>query len=93
MVSLHEVRDKAFNIAKKATELDQEKKYSEAISRYAEAIEHFLFLIKYDKNPALTPIYKSHMEEYFRRAEYLKKVLSEETSIFQSSEDAFQSKE
>ena len=77
MSDISGMRDKAFNIAKAATELDNEKKYQEAISKYAEAIEHFLFLLKYDKNPAVLPKYKSHMEEYFKRAEYLKQVVKE----------------
>jgi len=77
MSDVSSMREKAFIVAKVATQLDNEKKYQEAINKYTETIEIFMFLMKYDKNPAIIPKYKAHLEEYLKRAEDLKKALQE----------------
>mmetsp|Transcript_114499 Transcript_114499/g.160750 ORF Transcript_114499/g.160750 Transcript_114499/m.160750 type:complete len:433 (-) Transcript_114499:82-1380(-) len=64
--------------AKKALAFDNDKKYQEAIKEYGDAIQHFMHVVKWEKNEALAGTVKEKMMGYFNRAEELKKFVKEE---------------
>mmetsp|Transcript_34249 Transcript_34249/g.33485 ORF Transcript_34249/g.33485 Transcript_34249/m.33485 type:complete len:126 (+) Transcript_34249:23-400(+) len=66
-------REKVANYGKLANSAEKEKNYEAAYDCYIKALEIFIHMIKYEKNPKLIEIYKQKMIEYMERAEYLKK--------------------
>jgi vacuolar protein-sorting-associated protein 4 len=64
---------------KQAVELDKEEQYDQAFEYYMKGLEQFSFHCKYDKNPASKEAIRKRMEEYMRRAEYLKSVINSNT--------------
>lgn len=65
---------------KQAVELDTNDQYEQAFEYYMKALEQFAIHCKYDKNPASKEAIQKKMEEYMKRAEYLKTVINQNTA-------------
>lgn len=63
---------KAIELVTKATELDREEKYSEALKQYEFALEHFMTALKYEKNARSKESIRAKCTEYLARAEKIK---------------------
>jgi vacuolar protein-sorting-associated protein 4 len=63
---------KAIDIGNNAIELDHQGKYDEALSLYERSLDHFLFAIKYEKNPKVKERLIEKFDDYMQRAERLK---------------------
>lgn len=69
MTDLSHYRAQVTDLGKRATEAENDKKYEEAYYFYMQALEIFMQLLKYEKNPALTKVYREKMGQYMSRAE------------------------
>eukprot|EP00727_Mastigamoeba_balamuthi_P005557 m51a1_g1620 putative vacuolar protein sorting-associated protein 4b (453) ;mRNA; f:229125-230745 len=67
---------KAIDLASKATEADNKGDYEEAYTLYKRSIEHFLVVVKYERNDKCKQMINAKIEEYLTRAEKLKDFLS-----------------
>ena len=65
---------------KQAVELDTNDQYEQAFEYYMKGLEQFSIHCKYDKNPASKEAIQKKMEEYMKRAEYLKTVINQNTA-------------
>jgi len=51
--------------------------FQAVLNKYTQALQHWMYLIKYEQNPAMKSRLKQQMESYFGRAEQLKKFISD----------------
>lgn len=65
---------------KQAVELDTNDQFEQAFEYYMKGLEQFNIHCKYDKNPASKEAIQKKMEEYMKRAEYLKTVINQNTA-------------
>mmetsp|Transcript_23429 Transcript_23429/g.17887 ORF Transcript_23429/g.17887 Transcript_23429/m.17887 type:complete len:150 (+) Transcript_23429:31-480(+) len=83
MSDFSQYREKVANFGKLANQAEKDKNYEEAYNYYTKALDIFMHMVKYEKNPKLIEIYKQKMYEYMERAEYLKKtVLNKQEESF-----------
>jgi len=75
MTDLTSYREKVANYGKLAHQAEADKNFEQAYEYYTKALDIFIHMIKYEKNPKLIEIYKQKMGEYLERAEYLKKTV------------------
>lgn len=59
----------------RASEAEGAKRYEEAYGHYMAALDVFMHLIRFEKNPQLVKLYKEKMGQYLQRAEYIKKTV------------------
>jgi len=67
--------NKAIEIVKQATEMDEAKQYEDAYRLYHKALDYFMLYLKHDKNEKLKSMVRGKVEEYLKRMEELKKML------------------
>merc|ERR1711953_786533 len=68
-----ETTDKAFDLAKKATEEDNKKNYAEAVRLYENAVQYFLHALKYEtQSDSSKATIRAKCKQYLDRAEKLK---------------------
>lgn len=88
MGDLVAVRNRAIETGKKACDLDKDHKYEEAFNKYIESIElfqhvvkciHICFMLLDETNTQLKTTFKSKLEEYFKRATYIKTQIKAKT--------------
>lgn len=72
--------DKGVELAKQATQLDEQEKYSEAYTAYSGSLDYLMLAIKYEKNEKMKETIRIKFQEYINRAEQLKKHLDSEKS-------------
>lgn len=75
MSDLTSYRQQVTEYGKRATDAEQGQRYEEAYGYYMQALEVFMHLIKFEKNPSLVKLYKDKMGQYMNRAEYIKKTV------------------
>jgi len=75
MSDLSSYRNQVTQYGQRATEAENGKRYEEAYGHYMAALDVFMHLIKFEKNPALVKLYKEKMGQYLQRAEYIKKTV------------------
>lgn len=63
---------KGIELIKEATEKDVAEDFEAAVKLYAQAIEHFMHFIKYDKNERTKKTVREKVGGYMKRAEQLK---------------------
>ena len=72
--------DKGVELAKAATQLDEQEKYAEAYTAYSNALDYLMLAIKYEKNPKMKETIRLKFQEYINRAGQLKKHIDAEKS-------------
>lgn len=71
--------EEGITLAKQAIDLDQNNQYSEAFSKYLEALDRLNLALKYQvKEKKLQAIVRGHIEKYIKRAEVLKAHLADQ---------------
>lgn len=75
MSDLSSYRQQVTQYGQRATEAENAKRYEEAYGHYMAALDVFMHLIKFEKNPSLVKLYKEKMGQYLQRAEYIKKTV------------------
>eukprot|EP01041_Mallomonas_annulata_P007923 gene7923-16214_t len=68
---------RGLEIVRQAIELDNAGEYEKAYSLYKRAMDHIMVGLKYEKNQSAVNNIKPKLEEYIKRAEYLKVILQE----------------
>ena len=72
-----ETTDKAIDLAKKATEEDNNKNYAEAVKLYENAVQYFLHALKYEtQSDSSKAMIRDKCRQYLDRAEKLKGYLN-----------------
>jgi len=61
MSDLTSYRNQVAEYGKRANEAESAQKYEEAYNHYMAALEVFMHLIKFEKNPSLVKLYKDKM--------------------------------
>lgn len=75
MSDLSSYRQQVTQYGQRAQEAETAKRYEEAYGHYMAALDVFMHLIKFEKNPQLVKLYKEKMSQYLQRAEYIKKTV------------------
>ena len=75
MSDLSNFRQQVTEYGKRATEAEKSEQYEQAYGLYVQALTVFMHLIKFEKNPKLKELYSNKMDEYMKRAEYIKKTV------------------
>jgi len=75
MSDLKPYREQVAELGKLANQAETDKQYEQAYGYYMSALDVFVHLIKFEKNPQLVKIYKDRMAQYLNRAEYIKKTV------------------
>mmetsp|Transcript_16034 Transcript_16034/g.20290 ORF Transcript_16034/g.20290 Transcript_16034/m.20290 type:complete len:430 (-) Transcript_16034:128-1417(-) len=75
MSDLSSYRQQVTQYGQRASEAEAAKRYDEAYGHYMAALDVFMYLIKFEKNPSLVKLYKEKMTQYLQRAEYIKKTV------------------
>lgn len=64
MSDLSSYRQQVTQYGQRATEAENAKRYEEAYGHYMAALDVFMHLIKFEKNPQLVKLYKEKMGQY-----------------------------
>jgi len=75
MSDLSSYRQQVTEYGKRATEAEKNEQWDQAYGHYMAALEVFMHLIKFEKNPSLKKLYTDKMGQYMSRAEYIKKTV------------------
>jgi len=75
MSDLSNYRTQVTEYGKRANDAEKAERFEEAYQNYMAALDIFMHLIKYEKNPKLTEVYRQKMGQYMQRAEYIKKTV------------------
>lgn len=68
----HNMMAKGTHLLKRATKLDAERKYADALQLYTHGIEHLMLALKYETNESTRKIIGARLNGYMGRAELLK---------------------
>ena len=76
-MDLNEKMAQATDVVKRAIEADRSEDYEGAYNLYQQALQLFMFVVKYDKNPQKKQMIMQRVEGYLKRAEQLKEAIEQ----------------
>ena len=74
-MDLNEKMAQATEVVKRAIDADKKEDYEDAYRLYQQALQLFMFVVKYDKNPQKKQVIMQRVEGYLKRAEQLKEAM------------------
>ena len=76
---------KALEMTNKATTLDSQGKFAEALEAYEACLRQWMFVYKYDNNPSRQAVLEPQLKSYIERAEELRERLKQSTPAAEAS--------